>query len=84
MSLRPGTVDNALSPLIDALTMEAKSARRLQPDSLLEMTALAELLSPSHPRERTGNDEKRWVSVRRRRAAQGRCGALTCTFAPDS
>ena len=28
------------------------------------------ILVPSHPREETGNDAKRWVSLRRKRAAQ--------------
>jgi hypothetical protein len=51
---------------------------------VMEMTAPRAELSPSRPREGTGNDGKRWVPLRRKRPAHGLRRLLTCTLAPDS
>jgi hypothetical protein len=50
----------------------------------VEMKTRSRRPAPSHPREGTGNNGKRWVTLRRKLARRRLCGPLTCAFAADS
>ena len=72
----------ALAPLRPAVDCSAAFARLRQ--SVNEMTTPTELVSPSHPREGTGNVGKRWVVKRRKPAAPKACRPTTSRSRPDS